>query len=78
MMSQMLERQHIVEVRINRGATPTPVAPISAITRVLARTSRLHCYWQLLIPSITEPILREPPRVARAAHQHRRAADAVY
>jgi hypothetical protein len=75
MISQMFERQQIVEVRIKRSAQFIPFFR-GALSS--ARISHPRCYWQLLIPSATESILREPPRVTRAAQHDRRAPDPVH
>jgi hypothetical protein len=77
MMSQMLERQQIAEVRTRRK---TPLPPSSAHFGGCSRPGRIlrpRCYLQILIPSATESILREPPRFTRTAYQHRRTADPV-
>jgi len=53
MMSQMLERQHIVEVRINRSAALTPLLfprrPFRPRAALPSQISHPRCYRQILI-----------------------------
>ena len=81
MMSQMLERQHVVEVRIKRSAHSPLLFFRDAHSGREPRfcvdfTSPLLLANSDLPP--TEPILREPPRAARATHHYRRTADSVH
>lgn len=78
MISQMFERQQIVEVRVKRSAQFIPFFRGALDPRFQARISHPRCYHQLLILSATESIRREPPRVTRAAHHDRRAPDPVH